>query len=127
MKNSIYCFLIDDDEDDKEFFSLALKELDTYIEFDSSSTCADAISKLKSGKYKPNYIFLDLNMMPVNGMDCLIAIKKNPNCVDIPVIIYSTTLNERIIYETLTAGAFDHFEKPSKKADLVHYLKRVLQ
>ena len=127
MKKTIYCFLIDDDGDDRDFFYEALKSIQANIQFDYSVTCIDALNKLKTGAYFPHYIFLDLNMMPMDGIECLTQIKKIPSCVDIPVIIYSTSIDEDIIYTTLEAGAFDHFEKPTKKTDLVNYLKRVLQ
>lgn len=127
MKKPIHCLLIDDDADDRDFFNLALQEIDKSINFHYSPTAMDAIEKLKSGEYKPDYIFLDLNMMPVNGLECLQEIKKIAKAVDIPVIIYSTSINEKIKYETLEAGAFDHFEKPSTVQHLVEYLNRIFQ
>jgi DNA-binding NtrC family response regulator len=122
----ISCLLIDDDTDDRDFFRLAIKELDKKIEFHYASTGSEALEKLKSGELSPNYIFLDLNMMPMNGLECLLEIKKISKVVDIPVIIYSTSINEDIKYKTLEAGAFDHFEKPATVHHLVNYLERVL-
>jgi len=127
MTQPIHCLLIDDDLDDRDFFNQALKTIDKNINFHYSSTAADALDKLKSGELSPHYIFLDLNMMPVNGLDCLKQIKKIAKVVDVPVIIYSTSINEEIKYHTLEAGAFDHFEKPSDQASLIKYLKRILQ
>ena len=127
MKKPIYCLLIDDDEDDREFFNHALRNVDPEIIMHYSPSGGDAIKNLKEGNYKPNYIFLDLNMMPMSGIESLVEIKKIAACVDIPVIIYSTLINEDIKYKTLNLGAFDHFEKPSTERELESYLKRVLQ
>ncbi|HOZ87046.1 MAG TPA: response regulator, partial [Bacteroidia bacterium] len=75
----------------------------------------------------PDYIFLDLNMQVMNGKECLTEIKKIPEISEIPVIIYSTSLNEKTVYETLLLGAFDHIEKPTRTIELDEYLRRVLQ
>lgn len=127
MKHSIHCLLIDDDPDDRDFFNLALKKINREIVFYYSQTAMDALSKLRTGEYKPHYIFLDLNMMPVNGLECLQEIKKISKVVDVPVIIYSTSIDEETKYHTLEAGAFDHFEKPSTVNALVKYLERIFQ
>src|SRR4051812_9150144 len=126
MKNVISFLLIDDDTDDRDFFHLAIRELDKKIDFHYARTAAEALEKLKSGDLCPDYIFLDLNMMPMNGLECLQEIKKISKVVDIPVIIYSTSINEDMKYQTLEAGAFDHFQKPSTIHHLVQYLERVL-
>ena len=126
MKKKIHCLLIDDDADDRHFFALALKAINRPIHCDYSPTAIHALDKLKSGEITPNYIFLDLNMMPMNGLECLREIKKIARVVDVPVIIYSTSINEDIKYRTLVAGAFDHFEKPSTANELVKYLDRIL-
>lgn len=126
MKNAISFLLIDDDADDKDFFELALKNLREKVDFHYASTAAEALDKMKSGDLLPDYIFLDLNMAPMKGLECLLEIKKISKVVDTPVIIYSTSINEDMRYRTLAAGAFDHFEKPFTVESLVQYLNRVL-
>lgn len=127
MKKNIYCFLIDDDDDDRKIFGIALGKIDKDIEFGYTSNGIDAIEQLKNCTKVPDYIFLDLNMPKMTGTECLLELKKLTNIVDVPIIIYSTTINESIIYDTLRDGAFDHIEKPSKIETLVKYLNRVLQ
>lgn len=127
MKDPISCLLIDDDPDDRDFFNMALNNLNKKVRSFYSPSALDALEKLKSGEIKPDFIFLDLNMMPINGLECLKRIKRISKVVDVPVIIYSTSIDESIKYETLEAGAFDHFEKPAKQTELQDYLKRVLQ
>lgn len=128
MKQTLFCLLIDDDEDDRDIFLMALKRVDSSIELDYAVNGAEGIKRLKSYRSRlPDYIFLDLNMQIMNGKECLTEIKKIPDICEIPVIIYSTTLNEKIIYETLLLGAFDHIEKPSKMEMLDRYLRRIFQ
>lgn len=126
MKRSVRCLLIDDDADDRDFFKMTLRDMEKDITLYYSATAADALEKLRSGEYAPDYIFLDLNMMPMNGLECLREIKKISKAVDVPVIIYSTSIDAEIKYQTLEAGAFDHFEKPSTVKQLVQYLERIL-
>lgn len=126
MKNAISFLLIDDDTDDKDFFELALKDLREKVEFHYASSAAEALQRIKSGDLLPDYIFLDLNMTPMTGLECLLEIKKISKVVDTPVIIYSTSINADMKYKTLEAGAFDHFEKPFTVKDLIQYLDRVL-
>lgn len=128
MKHTLFCLLIDDDEDDRETFLQAIKQVDASIELDYATNGLDGLKRLKSYRGKlPDYIFLDLNMHIMNGMECLKEIKKLPEICEIPVIIYSTTLNEKIIYETLLLGAFDHIQKPSNIENLDPYLRRIFQ
>jgi DNA-binding NtrC family response regulator len=134
MKNSSmtngrpYCYLIDDDEDDRDFFEQALHGLDASIRLETIHDGQAALRHLNKKKNDaPDYIFLDLNMTPVNGKECLLQIKKMAHLADVPVIIYSNRLDEKIIYDTLQLGAFDHIEKPDDKAKLSSYLRRVLQ
>jgi CheY-like chemotaxis protein len=127
MKKDIFCFLIDDDADDRDIFLMALGEIDADIRFDYAINGKEGIEKLKNKKEDlPDFIFLDLNMQVMDGRECLRELKKIATVADIPVIIYSTTLNENIIYETLNMGAFDHIEKPTKIGVLKDYLKRVI-
>ena len=126
MKNPVYYLLIDDDADEEDFFKHALNNVDPDILLHYSSSGFDAIKNLADGNYKPQYIFLDLNMMPMNGIESLIEIKKIPCCSNIPVIIYSTTINDDVKYKTRTLGAYGHFEKPIGQNELETYLKKVV-
>ena len=126
MRN-IYCFLIDDDEDDRNIFSIALSMIGKNIEAGYAYSGMDAIEHLKTTKRIPDFIFLDLNMQVMTGCEVLVELKKIAHIAEVPVIIYSTTLTEDIKYNTLRDGAFDHIEKPEKIETLVKYLKRVFQ
>ena len=128
MNNQKFCYLIEDDRDDREFFSIAMKDLGNTVRFECAESASEGLKKLKAiTKRFPDFIFLDLNMSPISGHDCLSEIKKVAKLADIPVIIYSTRLNEQIKYETLQLGAFDHYQKPSTVDELKEYLKRLLQ
>src|SRR6218665_378281 len=128
MKKELFCLLIDDDPDDRDIFAMAVEKLPVRVKLDYAVHGIEGLTKLKSyGDQLPDFIFLDLNMHIMNGKECLSHIKRIAKVSEVPVIIYSTTLNEGIIYETLELGAFDHIEKPTQLSTLEKYLKRIFQ
>jgi CheY-like chemotaxis protein len=68
--------LIDDDRDDFEIFSEALRKFDPEVKCEHSIDGEAAIGLLNSMTYLPDYIFLDINMPRMDGKECLSKIKK---------------------------------------------------
>ncbi len=118
MIKGISFLLIDDDEDDREFFQLALEDIDKEIEYSGIDSGRKALSVLKQQEPLPDYIFLDLNMPGMSGRECLTELKKDTALKHIPVIIFSTSSDPRDIEETKKLGAIDFITKPSKISDL---------
>lgn len=128
MEDKIICFLIDDDDDDQEIFSLALSNIDENIDCITANDGIDALTKLnKEEQFTPNFIFLDLNMVRMNGRECLSAIRKIPRLDHIPVIIYSTSSEQNDITETKNLGAADYIVKPPSMGLLEKRLEQVLR
>lgn len=119
------CFVADDDEDDQEIFLMALKESDG-----AACNCVFAndgseLLVMLNDHALPNYIFLDLNMPVLNGMQCLESIRRQPRYNSIPVIIYSTSASEQSRLDALSAGASAYITKPANMRDLVGKLNEV--
>ncbi|MBL7697476.1 MAG: response regulator [Chitinophagaceae bacterium] len=122
------CFVIDDDIDDLEIFAMALQKVDDSINLRSASDCTLALKELKENvSYVPDYIFLDINMPKMNGLQCLPEIKKIPHLKDVKVIMYSTSSNEELKQTTRKLGADDFLVKPGKLGVLVNHLNRILE
>lgn len=116
------CLLVDDDEDDKEIFCLALKKIDPSIDCITASDGREALSILDDGSFIPDYIFLDLNMPRMDGKECLKEIRKQNRLDKVPVIIFTTSSAERDKEETKKLGANSFITKPplvSTLADLL--------
>jgi CheY-like chemotaxis protein len=96
---------VDDDKEDREMFCEALKEIDPSIDCLTAHSASEALKMLDSGKHLPNYIFLDINMPVMDGKTCLKRIKKNQKFSRIPIIMYSTTSNQKEIEEYRSLGA----------------------
>jgi CheY-like chemotaxis protein len=120
-------FLIDDDQDDHEILIAALQEIDGSIICHTALTGEDGLHKLDSQSFRPDLIFLDLNMPGMNGFDVLKELKKSIRLKNIPVVIFSTSSNPKDIKETESLGAHTFITKPSQYADLRDLLKSLLK
>jgi CheY-like chemotaxis protein len=119
--------LVDDDEDDRELFCLAIRDLDPSIRVSIAVNGEEALSMLSIDKhYKPDFIFLDLNLPRVTGKECLAQLKKVNHLRHIPVIIYTTSKLEEDKAETKKLGAAHFITKPSKLTELNEALLFVL-
>jgi DNA-binding response OmpR family regulator len=120
------CFLIDDDEDDREIFQLALNRVAGVLCI-TSQNGKEALEKLSDENFNPDFIFLDLNMPLVNGRECLQGIRKIKRFKKTPVFIYTTSTQEadKITLEKLGATGF--ITKPTSINDLVEILTTYLQ
>lgn len=123
---TIKVFLIDDDEDARELFQYALKFLPTRIDFSYATRGRDALLKLQYMQQPPNYIFLDLFMPGMSGMECLEAIKSNPALQHIPVIICTTRLYPEYEQQAQSLQANHFLIKPYHSAELTEVLTALL-
>jgi CheY-like chemotaxis protein len=127
MENPKTLFLIDDDNDDLEFFCEAASKIDPGLVCITSN---DSVAALKSFQNfdvpVPDLIFLDLNMPLVDGRKFLTEIKKLRTYSQIPVIIYSTSSHPRDQEETQKLGASGFLTKPYCQDDLIVELGNIL-
>jgi CheY-like chemotaxis protein len=106
------CLLVDDDEDDREIFCLALQHVAPSINCITASDGLEALSILKDRSFVPDYIFLDLNMPRMDGKECLKEIRRHGHLTHVPVIIFSTSSTDRDREETKNLGASSFITKP---------------
>lgn len=116
---------VDDDQEDREFFCDAMREVDPAITCLIAGSGLEALTVLKSLAVLPDYIFLDINMPMMDGKQCLKTLKNMPEFRQIPVIMYSTSTNTREIGECYKLGAEDFLIKPHSFEKLVNDLSSV--
>ena len=127
MRKSNVIMIVDDDEDDREFFCEALDKIDVDLKCLHLENGEKALQYLQDDeKPMPDYIFLDLNMPRLNGKECLVAIKKIDHLKKVPVIIYSTSNHPTDKEQTLQLGAHGFIHKQTEFNSLCKELKQWL-
>src|SRR5688572_28473345 len=117
------CFLIDDDADDQEIFTMALHEFNESIHCDFANDGVKALEKLTTDNaFIPSCIFIDINMPRMNGVECLSEIRKIKRLNPVPVCMYSTSADPNIVAKTKELGATDFIVKPASISDLTDLL-----
>lgn len=109
------------------FFSKALEKLTIPTQLitviDGEKLMAHLIKKAEP---YPDILFLDINMPRKKGNECLAEIKANKNLKDLPVIIYSTHIDDHIADELYKKGAHYYMQK-GEFADLTKHLQYLLE
>jgi len=106
--------LVDDDNDDRELFSEALASVNPIIICDLAADAEEALLKLDSREFdSPDVIFLDINLPVMTGWQFLTKLKSQEQYKDIPVIMYSTSNNQRDRDTAKDLGALCFITKPS--------------
>ncbi|MBK7444035.1 MAG: response regulator [Bacteroidetes bacterium] len=117
----------DDEENDRLLFLDALKELKIKTNVHTVNDGIELMDYLKgAAKDLPHLLFLDLNMPKKNGMECLKEIRMDEKLNDIAIAIFSTSLSEKDIEETLINGANVYINKPNSFEALIQVLNKVV-
>ena len=119
--------LIEDDIDDQEIFCMALEAVDIKVKCSVANNGYDAIERLKAEtSFTPNYIFLDVNMPKMNGVECLKALKQIARLKDTRILMYSTSEESKVVEQCKALGADDFIIKPPSLESLKTILSQVL-
>lgn len=119
-------FYADDDADDREIFALALNEINPNYEVHYAQDGQDAIDKLRQLPKQPSFLFLDINMPVMTGIECLTHLKSAKEHSNIPVIIYSTSSDEKEQHNYFRLGAQDVVKKSNSLVEVKESIARVL-
>jgi CheY-like chemotaxis protein len=111
--------LAEDDADDRSFFRDFLWERqDVHLLpcVENGVELMEVLDATEDDKSLPDVIILDQNMPKRNGLQTLHLLKLNDRYANIPTMVYSTYIDERLIKDSLRNGASLVFPKPSDKA-----------
>lgn len=120
-----HILLIDDDNDESDFFMMAQKDMPGLFKFSYLENSPDAVKTIT--KLQPDVVFLDMNMPAMNGLECLTEIKTKGVSKDVPVILYSTSIDEAARTKAMGLGAIDCIKKPVAISAFQKMLKDVLE
>ena len=114
LKSERSIVLADDDSDDCLLFEDALKELAHNIKLTTTNDGMELMDYLdETVPPPPDVIFLDINLPVMTGWQFLTKLKSQEQYKDIPVIMYSTSNNQRDRDTAKDLGALCFITKPS--------------
>jgi CheY-like chemotaxis protein len=111
MEKILVCLLIDDDEDDREIFQLALEQTDIVLDCIMVNNGKEALSILEENDFVPDFIFVDLNMPRMSGRECILELKKLDKLKKAHLVAYSTSSIQREMDELISLGATSFITK----------------
>ncbi len=124
MENLKNTLLVEDDKDDQTFFMQALADIGNTMLCDVVNNGKEALEILKRSITLPSFIFMDVNMPLMNGIECLSELKKNPKTKNIPVVMLTTSKAQTI--KAIKLGAKSFIVKPDNFTALCRELEKVL-
>jgi len=134
MKNPRRILLVEDNPNDVELSLAALGEQDLARHVDVARDGAQALDYLhRRGKFanrspgNPAVILLDLKMPKVDGLEVLAQVKKNDQLRFIPVVMLTSSREERDLVESYKRGANAYLVKPIEFEQFVEAVKRLGQ
>jgi CheY-like chemotaxis protein len=117
--------LADDDGDDCYFFKKALAALPIKTRLQIVSNGMELMDLLTTRDVEmPYMLFMDLKMPYKNGAQCLLEIKNIERLATMPVIIYSTLLEEETINRFYLKGAHYYIHKPASFSCLKNVISK---
>lgn len=110
MQNSQPFLLVEDDSVDVMIVARALKDLGVINKLVHKVNGEEALEYLRT-ETKPCVIFLDLNMPVMNGLEFLKVIKEDEVLKGIPVVVLTTSNQEKDVAESFKLGATEYIVK----------------
>ncbi len=96
-----------------------------YYEVVTVNSGVRALKYLKENK--PNLILLDIQMLPMGGIETLQAIRNMNDRADVPVIMLTGVEDKDIVLETAKLGIRDYILKSSSSDELLQRIRRVFE
>ena len=118
--------LVEDDIVDVMTVKRALKELNISNPLIVASDGEEAFTYLMDGENKrPEIVLLDLNMPKMNGIEFLKAAKRNGVLKSIPVIVLTTSREDKDTVDSFDLGVSGYMVKPVGYAQFVKVMKTI--
>ncbi|MHC4475263.1 MAG: response regulator [Planctomycetota bacterium] len=118
--------LVEDDLVDTMTFKRALNDLEVKNQVVHSLNGEEALEYLRNDhNERPCFIFLDLNMPKMNGIELLKIIKADDQLKKTPVVVLTTSDNERDIIESFELSVAGYMIKPADYKAFVEAIRTV--
>jgi CheY-like chemotaxis protein len=107
--------IAEDDEDDQELFYYFLgkrKDIDLMSIVENGVELIKTLQNITNKEELPDFIILDQNMPKQNGLQTLKILKGEGGYADIPVMVYSTYIDQNLLDSCMNSGASALMTKP---------------
>jgi len=104
--------LVEDNPDDIELTLRAFQKHNLANKIDVVNDGVEALEYFKNGKERPTVVLLDLKLPKVNGLEVLEFIRGNEETRLLPVVILTSSKEEKDLIESYKLGANSFVRKP---------------
>jgi CheY-like chemotaxis protein len=120
--------IVDDDQDDRELLKEVISTVDSTVIIHTLSGGQHTLDFLNNCDEEklPSIILLDYNMPLMNGKQLLQKILSIDRYKQIPIVVFSTSMNKKHIDECLDNGARQYFTKPYDYIELKSMIREIL-
>lgn len=125
-----HILLVEDNTDDVELTIMALEQSGILNEVKVARDGEEALRMLlgtgsQEHSKLPAVVLLDLNMPKINGLEVLKEIRSNERTRRLPVVILTSSGEERDIVQGYDLGANSYIRKPVDFENFVHAMKQL--
>ena len=112
--------LVEDNRDDEDLALLAIESSGVHCDVEVARDGAEALELLlgqpdsqpKTLPDLPRLVILDLKMPKLSGLEVLEAMRKNPRTKYVPVVVLTSSAEERDLADAYAFGASSYIRKP---------------
>lgn len=124
--NPLKVLMIDDDMIEIIKLNRVISSFDLKHQIITANDGESALKILEQKNRIPNIILLDLSMPKINGIEFLSILKEKESLSHLPVIILTTSSNNKDLLQCYKLGIAGYVIKPLKYNDYVSKIKKVL-
>lgn len=91
---------------------------------ETANNGAQALAKIRASR--PDLLVSDVMMPEMDGFELLANIRRDPQLMDLPVIMLTAKAQDRDVLEGYKTGADMYLTKPFNPQELLAFVKRIL-
>lgn len=118
--NEVEILLVEDNDNDAEMTMRALRKRNLANSLARVRDGAEALDFLfarggyagRDNNHSPKVVLLDLHLPKIDGVEVLKAVRENPRTAQLPVVILTSSNEEKDIIETYKLGVNSYIVKP---------------
>ena len=92
---------------------------------ETANNGVQALEKIRANR--PDLVVSDVMMPEMDGFELLSTIKRDPALEDLPIIMLTAKTQDKNVMEGYSRGADMYLTKPFNPAELLAFVKRILQ